>query len=286
MKAPGHAALLGHPSSLPTQLGRRYPHRRTRLSFCMAKSLLLTVCRDNEPPGICSHMDCYRLQCSKLAFSSKAFLKPKTPALKRDSACSRVPKPAAGSLVTAPDDKGRRRRFLAANTAALHHFPFFLQRQHPQPEGSLCPRLPLSDPSAPRAHSRSPGHLRLMDAAVVEHEIHRGKLLPRLLGFQVELHHSLVPWERARQRRASERTRRTARRSAQGWKDLGNNSTHPSQRTKPPHLEMQGGCPPTPNWTPNGSARRRHSTKPLQLTAAVSTEAAALGVCQWCWRGT
>lgn len=103
MKAPGHAALLGRPSSLPKQLGRRYPHRRARLSFCMAKSLLLTVCRDNEPLGICSHMDCYRLQCSKLAFSSEAFLKPKTPALKRGSALMlRVPTCPNQSALTKP----------------------------------------------------------------------------------------------------------------------------------------------------------------------------------------
>lgn len=31
-----------------------------------------------------------------------------------------------------------------------------------------------------------------MDTAVVEDKIHAGKLLPRLLGFQIELHHPLV----------------------------------------------------------------------------------------------
>jgi len=45
-----------------------------------------------------------------------------------------------------------------------------------------------------------------MDAAVIEDEIHRGELLPGLLRFQVEFHHPLIPWERARQRKASETT--------------------------------------------------------------------------------
>ncbi len=31
-----------------------------------------------------------------------------------------------------------------------------------------------------------------MDTAIVEDKIHAGKLLPRLLGFQIELHHPLV----------------------------------------------------------------------------------------------
>lgn len=35
-------------------------------------------------------------------------------------------------------------------------------------------------------------YLRVVDAAVVEDEIHAGKLLARLLGFQVKLHHALV----------------------------------------------------------------------------------------------
>lgn len=34
-----------------------------------------------------------------------------------------------------------------------------------------------------------------MDTAVVEDKIHAGKLLPSLLGFQIELHHPLVTWQ-------------------------------------------------------------------------------------------
>lgn len=89
----------------------------------------------------------------------------------------------------------------------------------------LSPSLTQSHQSVPRPCSQSQGHLRLMDAAVVENEIHRGKLLPRLLGFQVELHHSLVPWERRRQKKASERTRlrspEFSPRLVLGWRELG-----------------------------------------------------------------
>lgn len=35
-------------------------------------------------------------------------------------------------------------------------------------------------------------NLRLVDAAVVEDKVDAGKLFARLLGFQVELHHSFV----------------------------------------------------------------------------------------------
>lgn len=40
----------------------------TGFSFCITKSLLLTVSRNNKVLSIFSHMDGYSLQCSKLAF--------------------------------------------------------------------------------------------------------------------------------------------------------------------------------------------------------------------------
>lgn len=80
------------------------------------------------------------------------------------------------------------------------------------PSSSLTP----SHQSVPGALPQSPGHLRLMDAAVVENKIHGGKFLPRLLGFQVELHHSFVPCKRPRQKKTSERTKCMAQHSAQG----------------------------------------------------------------------
>lgn len=76
--------------------------------------------------------------------------------------------------------------------------------------------LSQSHQSVPGALPQSPGHLRLMDAAVVENKIHRGKFLPRLLGFQVELHHPLITCKRPRQKKTSERTQCMAQHSVQG----------------------------------------------------------------------
>lgn len=149
--------------------------------------------------GIFGHMDCYTLQCSKLIFSSKALPDPKLcfevrftfPHAQTNCGCS-------GHH---PNSQGQKKE-VSHYKQQYTQLPFPLATSAPTKLRSLSPSLTLPHRSLPRALLGSSGHLRLMDTAVVENKIHRGKLLSRLLRFQVELHHSLVPWEETQ---ASER---------------------------------------------------------------------------------